>query len=48
MANTKNRKLFRWVFLIFLALVLFFLYDMARQTSAPWNKNKQVERALEK
>lgn len=44
--KNKNRKLFVVVFLIFLAAVLFFLYDLSRQTTAPWNKKKQVERAF--
>jgi uncharacterized membrane protein len=46
--KNKNGKLFKIIFLGFLALVLFFLYDMSRQTTAPWNKKKQLERALPK
>ncbi|MFN3588506.1 MAG: hypothetical protein ACK4UP_03930 [Spirosomataceae bacterium] len=46
MENNKNRNIFKIIFLLFLALVLFFLYDMSRQTTAPWNKKKQLERAF--
>lgn len=46
--NKKNRNIFRAIFLIFLAIVLYILYDMSRQTTAPWNKKKQIERAFPK
>ncbi|WP_166562808.1 hypothetical protein [Emticicia sp. CRIBPO] len=46
--KNKNRLVFKIIFVLFLALVLFFLYDMSRQTTAPWNKKKQLERALPK
>lgn len=46
METNKNRTIFKVIFVLFLALVLFFLYDMSRQTTAPWNKKKQLERAF--
>ena len=46
--NKKNRTIFRTIFLLFLAVVLYILYDMSRQTTAPWNKKKQIERAFPK
>jgi hypothetical protein len=46
--ENKNRKIFKIIFFVFLAIVLFVLYDMASQTTAPWNKKKQLERALPK
>ncbi|WP_165492341.1 hypothetical protein [Jiulongibacter sediminis] len=42
----KKNNIFKIVFIVFVAIVLYFLYDMSRQTSAPWNKDKQLERAL--
>lgn len=42
----KNRNIFKIVFLIFLGIVLFVLFDMATRTTAPWNKKKQIERAF--
>ncbi len=44
--ENKNRWLFKIIFFVFLAIVLLVLFDMARQTTAPWNKKKQIERAL--
>jgi hypothetical protein len=44
----KNNKLFKIVFFIFLIAVIIVLIDMARQTTAPWNKKKQIERAFQK
>ncbi|MFC3811157.1 hypothetical protein [Lacihabitans lacunae] len=46
--NKRNRNIFRAVFFLFLAIVIYVLYDMARQTTAPWNKKKQLERAIPK
>ncbi|MCU0325527.1 MAG: hypothetical protein MUF45_09790 [Spirosomaceae bacterium] len=43
-STNRNRKIFRIIFLIFLAASLYFLYDLARQTTAPWNKKKNLER----
>ncbi len=44
--KNRNRLLFKIIFFIFLGLVLVFLYDLSRQTTAPWNKKKQLERAF--
>lgn len=44
--QNKGRKIFRIVFLVFLAVVIFLLIDMARHTTAPWNKKKQIERVI--
>lgn len=44
---TNGKKIFRIVFLIFLAAVILLLWDMARHTTAPWNKKKQIERVAE-
>ncbi|MFT5885144.1 MAG: hypothetical protein ACI9IP_001604 [Arcticibacterium sp.] len=43
----KKKNLFKIVFLAFIALVLLLLADMARKTTAPWNKKKQIERVVE-
>jgi uncharacterized membrane protein YvbJ len=43
----KKNKLFKIVFVAFVLGILAILYDMARQTTAPWNKKKQLERAVE-
>jgi hypothetical protein len=45
-SNNRNRTIFKVIFIAFLAIVLYFLYDLSRQTTAPWNKKKQLERAL--
>ena len=45
-SNKRNRTIFRIIFFAFLAIVIYFLYDLSRQTTAPWNKKKQLERAL--
>jgi hypothetical protein len=39
----KKKNIFRIVFVIFVALVLLVLADMARRTTAPWNKDKHME-----
>ncbi len=44
--GNKNRRIFRIIFIGFVAIVLWFLYDLSRQTTAPWKKKKQVERAF--
>jgi len=44
MKQNKNKKIFIIAFFLFLATVLFLLYDMARHTTAPWNKTKSIER----
>ncbi|WP_394992594.1 hypothetical protein [Emticicia sp.] len=45
-SDNRNRTIFRIIIFIFLAIVIYFLYDLSRQTTAPWNKKKQLERAL--
>jgi len=42
----RNRRLFIIIFLAFLFVVILITIDMARRTTAPWNRRKQVERAL--
>jgi hypothetical protein len=42
----KNRKIFISVFIIFTLVVALFAIDMARRTTAPWNRKKQLERAF--
>ncbi|MCA0364743.1 MAG: hypothetical protein LCH67_11930 [Bacteroidetes bacterium] len=44
----KNNKIFKIVFFLFLLCVIAVLIDMARQTTVPWNKKKQLERAIPK
>jgi hypothetical protein len=44
--SNNNRSIFKIIFILFLAAVIYFLYDMATQTTAPWNKKKQIERAF--
>ncbi|HEV7348645.1 hypothetical protein [Telluribacter sp.] len=42
----RNRKIFVIVFVVFTLIVALLTVDMARRTTAPWNKPKQLERAL--
>ncbi|MCK8495928.1 hypothetical protein M0L20_28945 [Spirosoma sp. RP8] len=42
----RNRRIFIIVFITFTAIVIFFAIDMASRTTAPWNKRREVERAL--
>ncbi len=42
----RNKRIFITVFLAFLLVVILITIDMARRTTAPWNKRKQLERAL--
>ncbi|WP_247232024.1 hypothetical protein [Telluribacter sp. SYSU D00476] len=42
----RNRKIFIAVFSVFTLLIALLTIDMARRTTAPWNKPKQLERAL--
>ncbi|MBN8821384.1 MULTISPECIES: hypothetical protein [Spirosoma] len=42
----RNRRIFVIVFIAFTTLVILFTIDMARRTTAPWNKRREVERAL--
>ncbi len=42
----RNRRIFVIVFIVFTALVILITIDMGRRTTAPWNKRRQLERAL--
>lgn len=42
----RNRRIFIIVFVVFTLVVALFAIDMARRTTAPWNKRREVERAL--
>ena len=42
----RNRKIFIFVFIAFVALFAYISYDMSSRTTAPWTKPKQLKRAL--
>jgi hypothetical protein len=42
----RNRKIFITVFIVFVTVVVLLAIDMARQTTAPWNRKKQLTRAI--
>ncbi|MCY7351121.1 MAG: hypothetical protein LH606_10690 [Cytophagaceae bacterium] len=42
----RQKKIFLIVALLFTLVVALFTIDMARRTTAPWNKKKQVDRVL--
>ncbi len=42
----KNRKIFKIIFWIFLLGVIAMVAHMASQTTAPWNKKKQLDRVI--
>ena len=44
--SNKNRRIFIVVFILFVALFAYISYDMSSRTTAPWNKPKQLNRAL--
>ena len=44
--SNKNRRIFIIVFVSFVALFAYISYDMSSRTTAPWNKPKQLNRAL--
>jgi len=44
--SNKNRYIFIVVFVLFVALFAYISYDMSSRTTAPWNKPKQLNRAL--
>lgn len=46
MSQNRNRRIFVIVFIVFTLAVAIFAIDMASRTTAPWNKRKQLERAL--
>ena len=43
----RNRKIFIIASIIFVAIVALIAIDMARRTTAPWNKKKQIVRAFD-
>lgn len=44
--SNKSRTIFIVVFISFVALFAYISYDMSSRTTAPWNKPKQLKRAL--
>lgn len=42
----KNRRVLFVVALIFTIIIALLAVDMGRRTTAPWNKRRQLERAL--
>ncbi|WP_262707673.1 hypothetical protein [Aquirufa rosea] len=36
----QNQKIFRWILILFTLLMVALAIDMARNTTAPWNKKK--------
>lgn len=42
----KSRRIFIIVTVLFIALFAYISYDMSSRTTAPWNKPKQLNRAL--
>jgi len=43
----RNRKIFIIASILFIALVSLVAIDLARRTTAPWNKKKQIIRAFD-
>jgi len=44
--SNRNRIIFIVVTILFVGLFAFISYDMSTRTTAPWNKPKQLNRAL--
>jgi len=42
----KGRRIFIAITILFIALFAYISYDMSSRTTAPWNKPKQLNRAL--
>lgn len=42
----RNRRIFIIIFIAFTLIVVMLTVDMASRTTAPWNRKKQVTRAL--
>lgn len=42
----RNRKIFIIVFIVFVLTMIGISIDMARRTTAPWNRKKQLSRAI--
>ncbi|MEI7585125.1 hypothetical protein [Runella sp.] len=43
----RNRKIFIIATIVFVSIVALIAIDMARRTTAPWNKKKQIVRAFD-
>lgn len=43
----RNRKIFIIATLVFVSIVALIAIDMARRTTAPWNRKKQIVRAFD-
>ena len=46
MQPNRNRKIFVITFLVFTIVAILLAIDMGRRTTAPWNKKKQIMRAI--
>jgi hypothetical protein len=46
MQPNRNRRIFIIVFFVFTAAAILLAIDMGRRTTAPWNKKKQILRAI--
>jgi hypothetical protein len=44
--RNRNSRIFIIVFILFVTLFAYISYDMSSRTTAPWNKPKQLNRAL--
>lgn len=44
--SNRNNTIFVTVFIAFVALFAYISYDMSSRTTAPWNRPKQLKRAL--
>ena len=45
--SNKNQKIFILAFLAFVGIFVAISVDMASKTTAPWNKPKQLKRAIQ-
>ncbi|MFN8344340.1 MAG: hypothetical protein U0X91_05030 [Spirosomataceae bacterium] len=43
----RNRKIFVVASLVFVTVISLLAVDMARRTTAPWNRKKQIVRAFD-
>lgn len=43
----RNRKLFIIASIVFVSIIALIAIDMARRTTAPWNRKKQIVRAFD-
>lgn len=46
MSTNRNRRIFIAVLLVFTLIIALLAIDMGRRTTAPWNKRRQLERAV--